>query len=82
LTQAGVGKDEADIYAESLRRGGAVVSARVAMSMPRVCRRYWIARPFALPTEPPCTGSPAGRHSIRMRPLTRRTRCARSVAFT
>jgi len=30
LTQAGVGKDEADIYAESLRRGGAVVSARVA----------------------------------------------------
>ena len=30
LTQAGVGKDEADVYAESLRRGGAVVSARVA----------------------------------------------------
>jgi glutamate 5-kinase len=29
LTQAGVGKDEADIYAESLRRGGAVVSSRV-----------------------------------------------------
>ena len=29
LTQAGVSKDEADIYAESLRRGGAVVSARV-----------------------------------------------------
>jgi hypothetical protein len=29
LTQAGVGKDEADIYAEGLRRGGAVVSARV-----------------------------------------------------
>jgi hypothetical protein len=30
LTQAGVSKDEADIYAEGLRRGGAVVSARVA----------------------------------------------------
>lgn len=30
LTQAGVGKDDADIYAEGLRRGGAVVSARVA----------------------------------------------------
>src|SRR6202163_3486009 len=30
LTQAGVGKDEADIYAEGLRRGGTVVSARVA----------------------------------------------------
>jgi hypothetical protein len=29
LTQAGVRKDEADIYAEGLRRGGAVVSARV-----------------------------------------------------
>ena len=29
LTQAGVGKDEANIYAEGLRRGGAVVSARV-----------------------------------------------------
>jgi glutamate 5-kinase len=29
LTQAGVGKDETDIYAESLRRGGAVVSSRV-----------------------------------------------------
>ena len=30
LTQAGVSKDEAEIYAEGLRRGGAVVSARVA----------------------------------------------------
>lgn len=29
LTQAGVGKDEADIYAEGLRRGGTVVSAKV-----------------------------------------------------
>src|SRR4029450_857107 len=28
LTQAGVGKEEADIYAEGLRRGGAVGSAR------------------------------------------------------
>jgi hypothetical protein len=30
LTQAGVSKEEADVYAEGLRRGGAVVSARVA----------------------------------------------------
>jgi hypothetical protein len=30
LTQAGVSKEDADIYAEGLRRGGAVVSARVA----------------------------------------------------
>jgi hypothetical protein len=30
LTEAGVTKDEADVYAEGLRRGGAVVSARVA----------------------------------------------------
>jgi hypothetical protein len=30
LTEAGVGKDDADVYAEGLRRGGAVVSARVA----------------------------------------------------
>lgn len=30
LTQAGVSKDEAEVYAEGLRRGGAVVSARVA----------------------------------------------------
>lgn len=30
LSQAGVGKEEADIYAEGLRRGGALVSARVA----------------------------------------------------
>jgi hypothetical protein len=30
LTEAGVGKDEADVYAEGLRRGGAGVSARVA----------------------------------------------------
>ena len=29
LTQAGIGKDEAEVYAEGLRRGGAVVSARV-----------------------------------------------------
>jgi hypothetical protein len=28
-TQAGVSKEEADVYAEGLRRGGAVVSARV-----------------------------------------------------
>jgi hypothetical protein len=30
LTQTGISKDEADVYAEGLRRGGAVVSARVA----------------------------------------------------
>lgn len=30
LTQAGVSKEDADLYAETLRRGGAVVSARVA----------------------------------------------------
>jgi hypothetical protein len=30
LSQAGVGKEDADLYAEGLRRGGAVVSARVA----------------------------------------------------
>jgi hypothetical protein len=30
LTQAGVSNEDADIYAEGLRRGGAVVSARVA----------------------------------------------------
>ena len=29
LTQAGVSKEEADIYAEGLRRGGTVVTARV-----------------------------------------------------
>jgi len=29
LTQTGISKDEADVYAEGLRRGGAVVSARV-----------------------------------------------------
>jgi hypothetical protein len=32
LTQAGVGKEEADVYAEGLRRGGAVVITRVADS--------------------------------------------------
>ncbi len=30
LTQAGVSKDDAEVFAEGLRRGGAVVSARVA----------------------------------------------------
>jgi len=30
LTQAGISKEDADVYAEGLRRGGAVVSARVA----------------------------------------------------
>jgi hypothetical protein len=30
LTQTGISKEEADVYAEGLRRGGAVVSARVA----------------------------------------------------
>jgi hypothetical protein len=30
LTEAGISKDEADVYSEGLRRGGAVVSARVA----------------------------------------------------
>ena len=39
LTQAGVGKDEAGIYAESLRWGGAEpVSVRVADADRRVCR--------------------------------------------
>ena len=30
LTQGGISKEDADVYAEGLRRGGAVVSARVA----------------------------------------------------
>jgi hypothetical protein len=30
LSQAGISKEEADVYAEGLRRGGAVVSARIA----------------------------------------------------
>src|SRR6476660_7470763 len=30
LTQAGVSEQDADVYAESLRRGGALISARVA----------------------------------------------------
>jgi hypothetical protein len=30
LTQTGISKDDADVYAEGLRRGGAVVSARVS----------------------------------------------------
>jgi len=30
LTQAGISKEDAEVYAEGLRRGGAVVSARVA----------------------------------------------------
>jgi hypothetical protein len=29
LTQAGISKDDSGVYAEGLRRGGAVVSARV-----------------------------------------------------
>jgi hypothetical protein len=37
LTQAGVANEEAEVYAEGLRRGGAVVSARVAdADAPRV----------------------------------------------
>ena len=32
LTQAGISNEEADVYAEGLRRGGAVVSVRVADS--------------------------------------------------
>lgn len=45
LTQAGVGKDEADIYAEGLRRGGAVVSARVPDGDGPACRPLWTGRP-------------------------------------
>ena len=72
LTQMGVSSEEADVYAEGLRRGGAVVSARV-----RRCRCgppadvFWIVRRSGLPTEPPCIGSPDGRSSTRPRSPTR-----------
>jgi hypothetical protein len=45
LTQAGVGKEEADSYAEGLRRGGAVVSARVPDADAVRCRPSWTGRP-------------------------------------
>ena len=39
LTEAGISKDEADVYAEGLRRGGAVVSARLRIMTPLVFRQ-------------------------------------------
>ena len=39
LTQAGISDDDAQVYAEGLRRGGAVVSARVMIKMPRAFKR-------------------------------------------
>jgi hypothetical protein len=58
LTQAGVGKDEADIYAESLRRGGAVVSARVADSDAARLQAVLDSSAVRVTDKPPCTGRP------------------------
>ena len=44
LTEAGISKDEADVYAEGLRRGGAVVSALLQIPTPPAFRQYWINR--------------------------------------
>ena len=41
LTQAGVSEDDADIYAEGLRRGRAVVSARAPDADAHGCKRSW-----------------------------------------
>ena len=71
LTQAGVGKDEADIYAESLRRGGALVSGRVAdADVPRLqaVLESWRSRwRIAVPS----IESPVGRHLTRQLRLRR-----------
>ena len=40
LTQAGATPEEAEVYAESLRRGGAVVSVRVTMRIARAWRHH------------------------------------------
>jgi hypothetical protein len=80
LTQAGVGKEDADVYAEGLRRGGAVVSARVADAERPACKASWIARPSEAPTGARPTAGPDGSPSTRARRPTRRSRCAGSVS--
>ena len=70
LTEAGISKDEADVYAEGLRRGGAVVSARVADTDAAAFRQYWIDRQSAWQNEPRLIASPAGKPLTQMqRPM-------------
>ena len=39
LSQAGFSPEDADVYAESIRRGGALVSVKVEEADARACRR-------------------------------------------
>jgi hypothetical protein len=82
LTQAGISKEDADIYAEGLRRGGAVVSARVPDADASRLQAI-MDRSAVNVRERAAAYRQAGWQSFNVKesPI-RRIRCARSVSST
>ena len=82
LTQAGVSKEDADIYAEGLRRGGAVVSARVPDGDAARLQAIMDRSAVNVRNVPRPTGRPAGSRSILTKAHTRPIRFAKSASCT
>ncbi len=76
LTQAGVSEEDAHVYAEGVRRGGTLVTARVDDRAPRSSKRRSNARPCAPTTCARPTASRAGRRSTPAPSRTPRMKCA------
>ena len=83
LTQAGISNDDAQVYAEGLRRGGAVVSARVNDA--DACAASGRDRPLVRQAAGPGVGLPQERLAVlrcRRPRRTPRSRSARNVNCT
>ena len=80
FTQAGVSREDADIYAEGLRRGGAVSARACRTRTHHGCRRSWIGLQ--------CTCGrrrghrPAGSRSMQTKAHTRLIKFAKSASYT
>ena len=85
LTQHGVDEDDAQAYAEGVRRGGTLVTAQVPEADRRAARRSSTARRSISASAPSCGRSAAGAGSTRKpRPIppTRSAASANSIAPT
>ena len=82
LTEAGMSKEEAPLYAEGVRRGGTLVSARVADADQARSKRYSISHVSIFVSAARLGKNPAGKISIHPASLMEPTRCARSVNST
>ena len=82
LTQAGISDDDAHVYAEGLRRGGAVVSARVADQDAARLQAVMDRSAVRLADRGKRIGSQAGHVSTPLALLTRGTKSNVSVRCT